>query len=119
MKNFFKLFLVLFTSSLFSQQTGGANYQQYQNIRFNVSGSVVDSETNELLEYATVTLKSKRNPDNIFGGLTGEDGKFSFEVSPGIYEISIDYISFESYTNDNLLVSGNTDLGTISLNLDV
>ena len=119
MKNFFKLFLILYTSSLFSQQTGGANNQQYQNMRFNVSGSVVDSETNELLEYATVTLKNKRNPDNIFGGITGEDGKFSVEVSPGMYEISIDYISFESYTNDNLLVRGNTDLGTISLNLDV
>ena len=119
MKNLFKLFLILFTTSLFSQQTGGANYQQYQNMRFNVTGSVVDSETDELLEYATVTLKNKRNPENIFGGITGEDGKFSVEVSPGMYEISIDYISFESYTNDNLLVRGNTDLGTISLNLDV
>jgi len=55
MKNLFKLFLILFTTSLFSQQTGGANYQQYQNMRFNVTGSVVDSETDELLEYATVT----------------------------------------------------------------
>ena len=119
MKNLFKLFLILFTTSLFSQQTGGANYQQYQNMRFNVFGSVVDSETNEFLEYATVTLKNKRNPENIFGGITGEDGKFSVEVSPGMYEISIDYISFESYTNDNLFVRGNTDLGTISLNLDV
>ena len=36
-----------------------------------------------------------------------------------MYEISIDYISFESYTNSNLLVRGNTDLGTISLKLDV
>ena len=119
MKNFFKLFLILFTTSLFSQQTGGANYQQYQNMRFNVTGSVVDSETDELLEYATVTLKNKRNPENVFGGITGEDGKFSVEVSPGMYEISIDYISFESYTNDNLLVRGNTDLGTISLSLDI
>ena len=66
MKNLFKLFLILFTTSLFSQQTGGANYQQYQNMRFNVTGSVVDSETDELLEYATVTLKNKRNPENIF-----------------------------------------------------
>ena len=119
MKNLFKLFLILFTTSLFSQQTGGANYQQYQNMRFNVTGSVVDSETDELLEYATVTLKNKRNPENVFGGITGEDGKFSVEVSPGMYEISIDYISFESYTNDNLLVRGNTDLGTISLSLDI
>ena len=94
MKNLFRLFLILFSASLFSQQTGGANYQQYQNVRFNVSGSVVDSETDEVLEYATITLKNKRNIENVFGGITGEDGKFSVEVSPGMYEVSIDYISF-------------------------
>jgi hypothetical protein len=119
MKNLFKLFLILFSSSLFSQQTGGGNYQQFQNMRFNVSGLVVDSETDEFLEYATITLKNKRNPDNIFGGITGEDGKFSIEVTPGMYDVSIDYISFESYTNNNLLVRENIDLGTISLSLDV
>ena len=85
MKNLFKLFLILFTTSLISQQSGGTNYQQYQNMRFNVSGSVVDSETDEVLEYATITLKNIRNPKNVFGGITGEDGKFSIEVSPGMY----------------------------------
>ena len=119
MKNLFKLFLILSTTSLISQQSGGTNYQQYQNMRFNVSGSVVDSETDEVLEYATITLKNIRNPENVFGGITGEDGKFSIEVSPGMYDVSIEYISFESYTSNNLLVRENTDLGTISLNLDV
>ena len=36
-----------------------------------------------------------------------------------MYDVSIEYISFESYTSNNLLVRENTDLGTISLNLDV
>lgn len=118
MKNLFKIFLILFSTSLFSQQTGG-NYQQFQNMRFNVSGLVVDSETDEILEYATITLKNRRNTDIVFGGITGEDGKFSIEVSPGMYDVSIEYISFESYTNNNFLVRENTDLGTISLSLDV
>ena len=112
-KKFFNLFLILFSASLFSQQTGGNNNQQFQNMVFNVSGLVSDSDTDEPLEYATISLKNKRTPDKVFGGITGTDGKFSVEVPPGIYEIIIDYISFESYSNSNLIVRGNTDLGKI------
>ena len=119
MKNLFKLFLILFSASLFSQQTGGGSYEQYQNMVFNVSGLVSDSDTDEPLEYATISLKNKRTPDKVFGGITGTDGKFSVEVPPGIYEVVIDYISFESYSNSNLIVRGNTDIGKISLNIDV
>ncbi len=119
MKKFFNLFLILFSASLFSQQTGGNNIQQFQNMVFNVSGLVSDSDTDEPLEYATISLKNNQIPDKTFGGITGVDGKFSVEVPPGMYEIIIDYISFESYSNSNLIVRGNTDLGKISLDIDV
>ena len=119
MKNLLNLLLILFSTSLLSQQSGGENYQQYQNMVFNVSGLVSDSDTDEPLEYATISLKNKRTPDKVFGGITGIDGKFSVEVPPGIYEIIIDYISFESYANKNLLVRENTDIGKVSLNIDV
>ena len=112
MKNLFKLFLILFSASLFSQQTGGGNYEQFQNMVFNVSGLVSDSDTDEPLEYATISLKNKRTPDKVFGGITGTDGKFSVEVPPGIYEVIIDYISFESYSNSKSKISSpkNTQL---------
>ena len=41
------------------------------------------------------------------------------DVNPGMYNIKIDYISFESYVNENLRVVGNTDIGNIALNIDV
>ena len=119
MQKFFNLFLILSSVSLFSQQTGGNINKQFQNMVFNVSGLVSDSDTDEPLEYATISIKNKRTPDKVFGGLTGIDGKFSVEVPPGMYQIIIDYISFETYSNDNLIVRGNTDLGKISLNIDV
>ena len=119
MQKFFSLFLILFSISLFSQQTGGNINKQFQNMVFNVSGLVSDTDTDEPLEYATISIKNKRTPDKVFGGLTGIDGKFSVEVPPGMYQIIIDYISFETYSNDNLIVRGNTDLGKISLNIDV
>ena len=36
-----------------------------------------------------------------------------------MYNLKIDYISFESYVNENLRVVGNNDVGNIALNIDV
>tara|TARA_B100000575_G_scaffold167761_1_gene134225 strand:- start:9812 stop:12217 length:2406 start_codon:yes stop_codon:yes gene_type:complete len=85
---------------------------------FEVSGKVIDSETNEPLEYATIYLNSKSNSKLVFGGLTDENGKFVFDVKPGMYELKIDYLNFISYSNEELLVNKNIDLGSIPLNLD-
>ena len=41
------------------------------------------------------------------------------DVNPGMYNLKIDYISFESYVNENLRVVGNNDVGNIALNIDV
>ena len=113
------LFLLLTSFSLFSQQNNGGNFQGYANMNFKVSGLVIDSETSEPLEYATISLKAKNNPDKVFGGITDENGNFSVDVNPGMYDLTIDYISFISYSNQNLLVRGNTDIGNIPLDLDV
>ena len=86
---------------------------------FNVSGIVTDSETSEPLEYATISLEHKRIPDKIFGGVTDENGKFSVDVNPGMYNVKIDYISFIPYSNENLIVRGNTNIGNVPLNIDV
>ena len=88
-------------------------------MNFKVFGIVSDSETEEPLEYATISIKSKNNSEKIFGGLTDQDGKFSVDVNPGLYELKIDYVSFISYSNENLMVRGNTDIGNIPLELDV
>ena len=119
MKSIFNLFIFLLSTCLFSQQSGNSNYQQLQNTQFKVTGTVVDSQTNEALEYATISLKNKRQPDNIFGGITGVDGKFSVSVSPGLYDLEVEYISFESFVSNNFVVRDNTDLGTISLTFNV
>lgn len=111
--------LLIFTTNSFSQEYTAEQRANFANLLFTVSGSVTDSETNVPLEYATISLKHKRLPDKIFGGITDENGKFSVEVNPGMYNIKIDYISFESYVDDNLRVIENTDIGNIALNLDV
>ena len=119
MQSLTKLFIFLFSSLLFSQQPSNRNFQGYASTNFKVFGIVSDSETREPLEYATISIKSKNNPEKIFGGLTDENGKFSIDVNPGLYNLKIDYISFTSYSNENLVIRGNTDIGNIPLNLDV
>ena len=119
MQNLTRLFIFLFSSLLFSQQPSNSNFQRNASMNFKVFGIVSDSETGEPLEYATISIKSKNNPEKIFGGLTDENGKFSVDVNPGLYELKIDYISFISYSNENLMIRGNTDIGNIPLVLDV
>ena len=119
MQNFTRLFIFLFSSLLFSQQPSNSNFQRNASMNFKVFGIISDSETGEPLEYATISIKSKNNPEKIFGGLTDENGKFSVDVNPGLYELKIDYISFISYSNENLMIRGNTDIGNIPLVLDV
>ena len=119
MQNLTRLFIFLFSSILFSQQPSNSNFQRNASMNFKVFGIVSDSETGEPLEYATISIKSKNNPEKIFGGLTDENGKFSVDVNPGLYELKIDYISFISYSNENLIIRGNTDIGNIPLVLDV
>ncbi len=119
MQNLTRLFIFLFSSLLFSQQPSNSNFQRNASMNFKVFGIISDSETGEPLEYATISIKSKNNPEKIFGGLTDENGKFSVDVNPGLYELKIDYISFISYSNENLIIRGNTDIGNIPLVLDV
>jgi len=119
MQNLTRLFIFLFSSLLFSQQPSNSNFQRNASMNFKVFGIVSDSETGEPLEYATISIKSKNNPEKIFGGLTDENGKFSVDVNPGFYELKIDYISFISYSNEDLMIRGNTDIGNIPLVLDV
>ena len=110
--------LLLLSLPIFSQQSIQGSFQNNANMTFEVSGKVIDSETNEPLEYATIYLNSKSNSKLVFGGLTDENGKFVFDVKPGMYELKIDYLNFISYSNEELLVNKNIDLGSIPLNLD-
>ncbi|MDG1247006.1 MAG: carboxypeptidase-like regulatory domain-containing protein, partial [Flavobacteriaceae bacterium] len=119
MNKFYLFFLLTCTSYSFSQEYTAEQRANFAKMTFNVSGIVTDSETSEPLEYATISLEHKRIPDKIFGGITDENGKFSVDVNPGMYNIKIDYISFESYVDENLRVVENTDIGNIALNLDI
>ena len=85
----------------------------------NITGIVLDAETGEPLEYATLILQSLRNPDRVTGGITDANGAFSVNTFPGRYNVRVEYISYKTYAMDAQVYRASTDLGTIRLELDV
>ena len=106
----------LFCGLLFN---GELLFSQAGDNTISVTGTVLDEDTNEPLEYATLVLQSIDNPDKITGGITDAQGKFDVETTPGNYKISVEFISFRSFTIEQRNLSGDTDLGTIKLAVDV
>ena len=99
-----------------AQQASGPNYSLSVQTH-EVSGKIIDNATKEPLEYATIvftSLKSKK----ITGGLTNNMGEFAIEVKRGRYNISIEFISFKTYTIENIMINQDVNLGTILLEED-
>ncbi len=107
------LFIIFFSFSQYSYK--GAEFTK----QFNVFGKIIDSESGEPLEYATVTILKVEENSVVTGGITDKDGVFNIPTSKGNYNILIEYISFKNYTINNLSVNENKDLGLISLIIDV
>jgi outer membrane receptor protein involved in Fe transport len=111
MKKVYALTLICIFNSLFGQRPTG-------NIpKLKLTGIVLDQETQQTLEYATISLKNTKNPDRLQGGITGFDGKFMVDVFPGTYDISIEYIGFDRLTKTGVLIKSSMDLGTIGLTI--
>ena len=82
-----------------------------------VTGKVIDQDSKQALEYATIIfspLKGKK----ITGGITDENGNFSIDVRKGQYNISIEYISFKTLKLKTRSINQDTNLGTIALQTD-
>ncbi|WP_396638098.1 TonB-dependent receptor domain-containing protein [Maribacter sp. R77961] len=115
MRKIFLLLLLLSITSIYSQRKGGNKGQRPSPIE--ITGKVIDQETNQPLEYATFVLQSIRNPDKITGGITDINGVFKVETPPGKYNLSIEYIGYKTYESANQEITKNTDIGTIKLQI--
>lgn len=82
-----------------------------------VSGKVFDKETNQPLEYATIVL-TPVNGKNVTGGLTDSKGNFTIEANKGIYNISVEFISFKTFNIPNKSITNDVNLGSIALVID-
>ena len=88
--------------------------QKPSNATISITGKVVDANTNQPLEYATVVLKNTET-QVVSGGITDQTGSFNIKNPKGTYEISVEFISFKTIKFPVQEISSNKNLGTIKL----
>ena len=116
MKNFFILAFI-FSSSLLSLFANNEDNTVRKEV--DITGQVIDKDTNEPLEYATIAFIDKSLNKIVTGGITDSNGFFNINVKKGQYDITIEYISFKKQTLRNKLLTEDENLGVIKLELDV
>ena len=115
MKKHLILALGLFATTVFGQQPQTNGRPPVKKIK--LTGTVIDQETQEVLEYATISLVNKRFPDRIQGGITDSKGKFNLDVFPGKYNVTIEYIGFDKIQYDEKVLRADENLGIIALQI--
>jgi outer membrane receptor protein involved in Fe transport len=106
------LFLFGLSISGFSQQPRGKKFKKIK-----IEGVVIDKETQDPLEYTTISLLNDSSPDLIQGGITDKNGKFIIEVFPGKYNITLEYIGFDKIILKDKVISINEDFGIFELEI--
>jgi outer membrane receptor for ferrienterochelin and colicin len=79
-----------------------------------VSGKVVDAETSQPIEYATISFLQAGH-DKIVGTTSNENGIFNMEIDAGIYSIKIDFLSYQTHKFSRKLLTKDLDLGIVVL----
>ena len=108
---------------LFSQEKnkvdGNSGTTNWNEIKGQILGTVKTDTDNQVLEYATVSLKNTKTDKLIEGTITDKKGKFLFEnIAIGEYKLTISFIGYENrvinttttkskpnYSDNNILIS--------------
>ena len=109
-KKLMKKVYVLFALAL--QCSLGLNAQNASNT---VEGVLVSSDLNQPLEFATIVVTAAGSEEIVTGGITGEDGSFSLNISNGVYDFTYEYIGFGKMVKTGVSISSDLNLGTIRL----
>ena len=84
-----------------------------------IRGNINDAITNDMLEYATVTLHNQSNGSLVTGVVTDNKGKFAIDnIKPGSYFVEATFIGYKSKKINNITVDKSKKLvylGVISL----
>ena len=110
-----KLFTVCLFIGLISLQSYSQRPEQKE---VTITGKIIDKETKQPLEYATISFFSKRQNKVVTGGITDIQGNFSIPVLTGLYDISIEYISFKTISIPDKRITTSENIGAFSLEID-
>lgn len=110
-KFFLTLALLLSTLLNYSQQ-------KPEGKKVKVTGKVFEKGTNQPLEYSTISLVNTTTNKVTAGGITDAKGDFSFDATPGVYNVRVEFISFKPIEIKAKTINENTNLGIITLQDD-
>jgi len=99
--------LFLFTTAINAQRPpgGGGGRGGFTPSPVPFKGQVIDAETGEALEYATISVFSMRDSSLIAGNITDEKGLFSFEGRNGRFWMTIEYLGYATKKIEGIRVS--------------
>jgi ferric enterobactin receptor len=82
-----------------------------------IEGTVIDEETAQPLEFATISVFRAEDKELVNGGISDEKGVFKIKVNTGTYFVTVEFISYEAIEFDNVVIEGSetTNLGEISI----
>ena len=103
--------LLLISITFFGQQ-------RPERAKITITGKIIEKTSKLPLEYATITFKNNKNPKLIFGGITDNKGDYAIVVVPGVYNITLEFISFKPTIIPQKQLTQATNLGTIALEED-
>lgn len=83
-----------------------------------VTATILESDNNQPLEYASVTFVSTTDPSNTTGDLTNENGMIQVPVRPDTYTITIEFLGFKTITLLNQNITTGMNLGVIKIDPD-
>lgn len=71
-----------------------------------ISGVVVDSVTNEPVDFASVTLLNQQTNQAVKGGQTDEQGRFSFSgISAGTFMLRVSFVGYDAYEKRSIRIN--------------
>lgn len=84
-----------------------------------LAGKIVDSLTQEIIDYATVSIHPIDDPKKVNGTIADGNGDFVLDnLVPGKYRIAINFIGYTERVFDNFVIkAGDNSLGTVELSV--
>lgn len=122
MRSLLVLALCVFSVSFGYAQNFGGGGSRGSSIVGKITGQIIDAETKDPVEYATVVLQLADFAKDVDGTISDDKGKFALEeIKPGTYNVVISFIGYEEKTiKDVSLTKKKPDmnLGQIMLGTD-
>jgi len=115
------IWILLFVSAgvTVAQHAGGArNFDRQDMPKGIIRGVILDEDSGEPVEYATISVFRMRDSSLVSGAITASDGSFEIESRVGRLFMKIEFISYEPIIVERIILKPSeplVELGTIKL----